>query len=434
MGEVTPAPYRSRRTVPPLSRAAARPGPGGRRVPQPTGAGPGHPGRAADPPLRRHGAAVRRSRRIAPRAAPVTRTRRPGGHGRGAAGHGHGPQPVPAARRLRTGGRELADAEALFAPEGWVDEPATYHRTPPRLDDGDLTTAADGPSARPTNGCRGTAGSPPTGASRARSGGRDSAPTPRRPPPCSATPTRPDRGSIAVHGFCMGFPFMDFPGLHAPRLHHELGVNVALPGAAAARPPPGHPGERRAVPLLRAHERRPRADPGRVGRPAAHQLDPVPGRAPRSACSACPWGLHGSAAGRSRTRARRCGGRHPGRRLPRVVPPRTAPVTSGSGRSSTASWAERPRTSTGWCRHCASTRSWRPTGATSSPATATGWPRPTRPAGWRSTGRPGGVVVLGQPRRLPVVPPGHRVRRGVAGRGRWGRPSQDGGRLTVGAR
>ena len=34
---------------------------------------------------------------------------------------------------------------------------------------------------------------------------------------------------IAVHGFCMGFPFMDFPGLHAPRLHHELGVNVALP-------------------------------------------------------------------------------------------------------------------------------------------------------------------------------------------------------------
>ena len=34
---------------------------------------------------------------------------------------------------------------------------------------------------------------------------------------------------VAVHGFCMGFPFMDFPGLHATRLHHELGLNVALP-------------------------------------------------------------------------------------------------------------------------------------------------------------------------------------------------------------
>ena len=34
---------------------------------------------------------------------------------------------------------------------------------------------------------------------------------------------------IAVHGFCMGFPFMDFQGLQIARIHHELGMNVALP-------------------------------------------------------------------------------------------------------------------------------------------------------------------------------------------------------------
>ena len=34
---------------------------------------------------------------------------------------------------------------------------------------------------------------------------------------------------IAVHGFCMGFPFMDFQGLQASRIHGELGMNVAMP-------------------------------------------------------------------------------------------------------------------------------------------------------------------------------------------------------------
>jgi dienelactone hydrolase len=34
---------------------------------------------------------------------------------------------------------------------------------------------------------------------------------------------------IAVHGFCMGFPFMDFPGLHTAQIHRTLGMNVALP-------------------------------------------------------------------------------------------------------------------------------------------------------------------------------------------------------------
>ncbi len=34
---------------------------------------------------------------------------------------------------------------------------------------------------------------------------------------------------VCVHGFCTGYPFMDFPGLHTAKVHRDLGVNVALP-------------------------------------------------------------------------------------------------------------------------------------------------------------------------------------------------------------
>jgi dienelactone hydrolase len=34
---------------------------------------------------------------------------------------------------------------------------------------------------------------------------------------------------VCVHGFAMGYPFMDFAGLHTARLHRDLGLNVVLP-------------------------------------------------------------------------------------------------------------------------------------------------------------------------------------------------------------
>src|SRR3974377_2305148 len=36
---------------------------------------------------------------------------------------------------------ELADAEALFASRGWVDDPASYHRTPPPLTSAEVTSS-----------------------------------------------------------------------------------------------------------------------------------------------------------------------------------------------------------------------------------------------------------------------------------------------------
>jgi len=124
---------------------------------------------------------------------------------------------------------ELADAEAMFTAEGWVDDPATYHRTPPPLSDGDLATSRGWALGQAYERVTWESGFAP----------RDGEPGSERwmgfGPNAAATaavlrhtdPARP--WVIAVHGFCMGFPFMDFPGLHAGRIHHDLGMNVALP-------------------------------------------------------------------------------------------------------------------------------------------------------------------------------------------------------------
>ena len=124
---------------------------------------------------------------------------------------------------------ELIEADELFTDRGWVDDPLTYHHAPPPLPVDDVTLD--------------------TGRALGQRYARiswDSGFTPHPGEPVSARwhgfapnarataallrhddPTRP--WVIGVHGFCMGYPFMDFPGLHATRIHHRLGLNVALP-------------------------------------------------------------------------------------------------------------------------------------------------------------------------------------------------------------
>ncbi|HVC71542.1 MAG TPA: alpha/beta hydrolase [Acidimicrobiales bacterium] len=124
---------------------------------------------------------------------------------------------------------ELADARRMFSRRGWIARPATYHRSPPPLARGDVETTSgwalgqgyeritydSGFSTRPDEpgGDRWMAFQP---------NGR-----------ATATIVR-HRGEqrpwiVCVHGFCMGYPFMDFMGLHTAKLHRELGLNVALP-------------------------------------------------------------------------------------------------------------------------------------------------------------------------------------------------------------
>jgi hypothetical protein len=121
---------------------------------------------------------------------------------------------------------ELAGAAALYHHEGWIDDPRTYHREPPPLADADLDVSrgwANGLTYDRLNWDSGFAPrSAEPGSERWTSYG------PNRT--ASAALVRHGRGArpwvVAVHGFCMGFPFQ---GLHTSRLFNELGVNVALP-------------------------------------------------------------------------------------------------------------------------------------------------------------------------------------------------------------
>ncbi len=124
---------------------------------------------------------------------------------------------------------ELAEADALFSRNGWIQDPRSYHRTPPPLSDQDIrrvrgwAMGLDYERLSWESEFEPDAGEP----------GRDRwmAFEPNRT--ASAVVLRHAGGPrpwvIAVHGFCMGFPFMDFQGLQASRLHGQLGMNVAMP-------------------------------------------------------------------------------------------------------------------------------------------------------------------------------------------------------------
>ena len=124
---------------------------------------------------------------------------------------------------------ELAEAESLYTGEGWIAKPDSYHRTPPQLFESDVTTSRGWAMGLGYDRWDWDSGFTPH---RGEPGAdRWMAFEPNRT--ASAVIVRHPDGLrpwvIAVHGFCMGFPFMDFRGLEASRIHGELGMNVAMP-------------------------------------------------------------------------------------------------------------------------------------------------------------------------------------------------------------
>ena len=124
---------------------------------------------------------------------------------------------------------ELAEAEEQFARAGWIDDPSTYHRTPPTLLSDEVTTSHGWALGQGYDRIDWESGFAP------HEGEPGSDRWMEFEPNKTATAALLRHGDvtrpwvIAVHGFCMGYPFMDFPGLHAGRLHNDLGMNVAMP-------------------------------------------------------------------------------------------------------------------------------------------------------------------------------------------------------------
>ncbi len=123
---------------------------------------------------------------------------------------------------------ELAEARELFADRGWLADPALYHVDPPPLRGGIVTT-------------RGWAMGLPYEQIHFESGFE---PRPEEPGAARWDEVRPNHTAVAtvlrhpdgprpwvvaLHGFAMGYPFMDFVGLRAGHLHRKLGLNVVLP-------------------------------------------------------------------------------------------------------------------------------------------------------------------------------------------------------------
>lgn len=124
---------------------------------------------------------------------------------------------------------ELAAARRKYSRQGWIARPASYHRTPPPL-----TAAAVRTSRGWALGLGYERIAYDSGfATRAGEPGGERWMAYEANHRAVATIVRhhdqPRPWVVCVHGFCMGYPFMDFIGLHTAKLHHELGLNVALP-------------------------------------------------------------------------------------------------------------------------------------------------------------------------------------------------------------
>jgi len=122
--------------------------------------------------------------------------------------------------------REVAAAHRLFARRGWLEDPVSYHRTPPRLLAVDERPARIGRlryrHARFASGYAPHAGEPGRGRW-ARYEANHTA---------HAWLLRHDGEArpwvVCVPGFRMGHPFVDVMGFRARWLHQRLGLNVAI--------------------------------------------------------------------------------------------------------------------------------------------------------------------------------------------------------------
>ncbi len=123
--------------------------------------------------------------------------------------------------------REIADARALFDTSGWLEKPAEYHVTPPPL---------ESPNLRPVK----------LGGLRYEhlsfeSGYAPHADEPGRARWLAHSPVRtahawvlrhgpePRPWLVCIHGFQMGWPFIDLAAFPPPWLHRRLGLNLIVP-------------------------------------------------------------------------------------------------------------------------------------------------------------------------------------------------------------
>ncbi|MCC6847748.1 MAG: alpha/beta hydrolase family protein [Deltaproteobacteria bacterium] len=126
--------------------------------------------------------------------------------------------------RLRA---ETQEAVAFFRARGWLDDPVTYHETPPPLRE----VAVDDLAARggPYQHLRFESGYSPAEGEPGRERWLASAPNLTAHAWLLRHPGPPRPWIVCAAAYRMGDPSVDFLGFRARWLHHSLGVNVAIP-------------------------------------------------------------------------------------------------------------------------------------------------------------------------------------------------------------
>lgn len=148
-----------------------------------------------------------------------------------------GPNRFPRRADYHRVSEELTRAHDLFSERGWIDDPVSFHQTPPPLDEPAITKGwALGKSYERLwwpSGYQPHLGVPGTDRWLAFESNRTASAWVMR------HRDRPRPWIVCVHGFGTGSVFMDLFAFRAAHLHEQLGVNIAaivLPVHGARRP------------------------------------------------------------------------------------------------------------------------------------------------------------------------------------------------------
>jgi len=145
-----------------------------------------------------------------------------------------GPNRFPRRADYQRVGAELEATRKLYRERGWLDDPASYHRTPPPLEQPEIrkgqALTAEWPFRLEYESLHFESGFEPYPEEPGRERWLGYEPNHE----AAAWVLRHDDDAerpwlVCLHGFAMGYPVMDFAAFAARRLHEELGLNLVFP-------------------------------------------------------------------------------------------------------------------------------------------------------------------------------------------------------------
>ena len=138
---------------------------------------------------------------------------------------------VPHPDSVRQMVEEGIEARALYEERGWLADPASFHQTPPAVEESTWSDEAtwDGPRRRAFGHITFESGYEPHPGEPGRERWLENRANRLVHAYVLEHPGAPRPWLVCVHGFAMGTPMVNFSGFQVKRLHDELGLNLIFP-------------------------------------------------------------------------------------------------------------------------------------------------------------------------------------------------------------